>query len=555
MVYIFINLFISSIFSIISGYQLIKLSFIKKELDPIEAGLFGFIFLGILSLFANFFLALDPNINSVIISIFISLFIFQIKNNFNRGKEILISSLKISLIALIFLVFSNNFDPDSFLYHLPYSNLINDYKILPGAGLIHFRFGTISIMQYINALFNNHIFGPSGITIPTSLVFSLFFLFLLNKITEILKNKSLFSLYNFFILCSFIFLCLRMNRYSDYGNDHIVTIFFLYFISIFIKKFDAFDINDKKYLTLLACFIFTLKVFYFAPLILCLYLWIPKINFKIINFSNVLCLFFLLLWFIKNILISGCIIYPVSFTCINKLPWYNLNNKNFVNAKQISLSGEAWAKNWNTYNTKQKSLGIEKDKFESQEEYIKNFFWLNEWIMDHGKLILKKLFPFVSFIIILYILNRKKIKNIQLEKNNKLFFLLLFINSIALSLWFLKFPIMRYGLAYIFTQIFLISFIFFKDRFSLNIKFIFVLSLFILISKNLIRISENYNTSLYPEIEKQNKYLYINKNKLKIYYTRDLCGYKNSPCTSYKENINNIEVKKFYNYKYISLIN
>ena len=177
MVYFFINLFISSIFSIISGYQLTKLSFIKKELDPTEAGLFGFIFLGILSLFANFFLALDPNINSIIISIFILLFIFQIRNNFSRGKEILISSLKISLIALIFLVFSNNFDPDSFLYHLPYSNLINDYKILPGAGLIHFRFGTISIMQYINALFNNHIFGANGITIPTSLVFSFFFSF------------------------------------------------------------------------------------------------------------------------------------------------------------------------------------------------------------------------------------------------------------------------------------------------------------------------------------------------------------------------------------------
>ena len=41
---------------------------------------------------------------------------------------------------------------------------------------------------------------------------------------------------------------------------------------------------------------------------------------------------------------------------------------------------------------------------------------------------------------------------------------------------------MRYGLAYIFTQIF-DNFYFFKDRFSQNIKFIFVLSLFILISK------------------------------------------------------------------------
>ena len=56
------------------------------------------------------------------------------------------------------------------------------------------------------------------------------------------------------------------------------------------------------------------------------------------------------------------------------------------------------------------------DKFESQEEYIKNFFWLNEWMMDHGKFMLKKLFPFLTFIIILYLMNRKKITNVQYKK-------------------------------------------------------------------------------------------------------------------------------------------
>ena len=278
---------------------------------------------------------------------------FQNRNDFENVKKILTSSLKVTLIAFIFISFSKNFNPDAFLYHLPYTNLINEHKILPGSTLLHFRFGHTSIMQYVNAVFNNQIFGTNGITIPISLIFSFFLFFSFRGNFKILKINSSLNLYNFYIILSFIFLCLRMNRYSDYGNDHPSTIFFIYFISIFIKNYNHFDLDIKKYLSILASFIFTLKIFYFIPLILCSNLWLSKVNLKIINSANIISGFLLIFWFFKNILVSGCVIYPANFTCINNLPWYDLSKNNFINANQISLESEAWAKNWNTHRKKE----------------------------------------------------------------------------------------------------------------------------------------------------------------------------------------------------------
>ena len=153
-----------------------------------------------------------------------------------------------------------------------------------------------------------------------------------------------------------------MNRYSDYGNDHPSTIFFIYFICIFIKNFNHFDLDVKKYLSIFASFIFTLKVFYFIPLILCAYLWLSKVNLKIFNVANNISVFLLVFWFLKNILVSGCVIYPVSFTCINNLPWYDLSKNYFINANQISLESEAWAKNWNTHRKKETNLNKDINK-------------------------------------------------------------------------------------------------------------------------------------------------------------------------------------------------
>ncbi len=555
MVFLFFNLFLSSIFLISAGYQLNKISKFQIQLNTVETGLFGFIYLGFISLFLNFFLPLSKNLNTTIFLLVIVFFIFQNKNKLREILEISITSLKISFIAIIFVAFSSNFDPDAFLYHLPYSNIVNDYKILSGSSLLHFRFGHVSILQYINAFFNNYIFGTQGIIIPISLVFSFFLLYLINQISKILRDDNYYNLHNFFIISSLIFICLRMNRYSDYGNDNVATIFYLYFISFFIRNFETDTFYFKNKISLLASFIFTLKVFYFVPLILSFYLWISKKNLKIINLSNLICVFFLFLWFLKNILISGCAIYPASFTCINKLPWYNTENRNFIDANQISLESEAWAKNWNTYNKKQTALGKNIDKIESQKNYVKKFFWFKEWSNVHGLVILKKIAPFLILILILLILEKKRVYKSNKKENNKLFKILLITNLIALLLWFIKFPIMRYGLAYIFIQFFLMSYLFIKNKYFSKLKYIVILSIFVLVSKNLIKIYNNFDKNIYPIIYKQTTYYEKNEDDLIIYYTKnnELCGYKKSPCTNYEQNIKKLEVKKFLNYRFFSL--
>ena len=555
MVFLFLNLFLSSIFLISSGHHLNKISKIQIQQNSVESGLFGFIYIGFISFFLNFFLPLSKNLNTTIFLLVIVSFIFQNKNKLRDILDVAITSLKISFIAIIFVAFSNNYDPDAFLYHLPFSNIVNEYKILSGSSLMHFRFGHISILQYINAFFNNHIFGAHGTIIPISLAFSFFLLYLINQISKILKKDNYYNLHNFFIVSSLIFVCLRMNRYSDYGNDNVATIFYLYFISFFIKNFETNTLYLKNKISLLASFIFTLKVFYFVPLILSFYLWISKKSLRIINLPNLICIFFLFLWFLKNVLVSGCAVYPASFTCINKLPWYNTENKNFIDANQISLESEAWAKNWNTYNKKQRSLGKNVDKIESQKNYLKKFFWLKEWSNVHGLLILKKITPFLIIILILLILERKKIYKSNKKENNKLFRILFIINLIALLLWFIKFPIMRYGLAYIFIQLFLISYLFIKNKYFSKLKYIIILSIFVLVSKNLIKIYNNFDKNIYPTIYKKTTYYEKNDDDFVLYYTKnnELCGYKKSPCTNYEQNLKNIEVKKFLNYRFFSL--
>ena len=50
-------------------------------------------------------------------------------------------------------------------------------------------------------------------------------------------------------------------------------------------------------------------------------------------------------------------------------------------------------------------------------------------MMDHGKFMLKKLFPFLTFIIILYLMNRKNDKRLNKKITNYFFIIIYKLNS------------------------------------------------------------------------------------------------------------------------------
>ena len=118
---------------------------------------------------------------------------------------------------------------------------------------------------------------------------------------------------------------------------------------------------------------------------------------------------------------------------------------------------------------------------------------------------------------ILIILERKRVYKSNKKGNNKLFKILLITNLIALLLWFIKFPIMRYGLAYIFIQFYLMSYLFIRNKYFSKLKYIIILSIFVLISKNLIKIYNNFDKDIYPIIYKQTTYYEKNEDNFVIY--------------------------------------
>ena len=146
-------------------------------------------------------------------------------------------NLKISLIFSILFVLLISYDninrPDAGLYHLPFISILNENKIITGLANLHFRFGHTSILQYLEAGFNNFIFSELGILIPKSILFFSISLYFYKEFQINLKSKrSFFSIFSFLILFQILY---DMNRYSYHGNDapaHLI----IYFISYYFLK-------------------------------------------------------------------------------------------------------------------------------------------------------------------------------------------------------------------------------------------------------------------------------------------------------------------------------
>ena len=175
---VFLQISIASLFFSLSGFLLKYLVLKKKDaIKFYENGLFGFLLIGFISLGLNFFFPLGLLLNNIV---FLVIFILAFKLNY--FKQNLLKLLKniffVTLIAYLFLIYSNVNRPDAFSYHLQYSQILNDHKIIIGLSNIHFRFGHISIFQYISSFFVNNFYSQNGLLIPVSLVPS-FFLYLL----------------------------------------------------------------------------------------------------------------------------------------------------------------------------------------------------------------------------------------------------------------------------------------------------------------------------------------------------------------------------------------
>ena len=548
-----INILISSIFSsiILISYGALfnKLFFNKKlkNVDPRVAGIYGFIIVGFISLYLNFFFPINKIIGTVFFIFSLIFFIFYFIK-LEKKNEFILLVFFVSITSFLLITLSNINRPDAGLYHLPYISILQENKVILGLTNLHYRFGHTSIFQYISAIYNNYFLKNEFINFPLASLISFYILYLFKNFNESLRKKIEIETVSIFLII--IFSLYSFNRYSNYGNDAPASIYFfiLILITLKIENIKKMDIENFFNILIISIFLFTIKPSMVIVFALPLFLFLLNNNkIRILKHKNsLICVLLIISWVVKNFLISGCAIFPIKETCINKINYYDAATTNIA-----STEAEAWSKAYPN--------SINKLSF---NEYISNYNWVNTWFKSHFKKIMEKLTPFLLFLILFFLIKitRKPYFdnfNYKFFFKNKNILLIIFFSLYCCFFWFLKFPVYRFGMAFISSfVIFLFINLFVTENFFYNKKTyysIIGIGLILFYGKNLNRIFNNldltYNNYPWPKIysmsnEDENikkKFIRVtdDKNNLIYYYSNgEECMYSNTPCSNYyKDNL------------------
>ena len=295
---------------------------------------FSLILIGNISFLVNFFIPVTNLIFLTVTLIFISFNFYKIEK-IKFPKLDFKFLLKTSLFVVLPLSsYSTGLSYDATLYHLLNQLWIKSSVLNIGLSNFHVRYGYSSIYEYISAnfwLLDNYIFLHF-----LSLCFLIFFftnvidLFFQDKNYKLRSAAILIAIFGFLDNFGFnggkngFFEIEGITQYdSSFGLIFSSTVLFIY-ISTFIKKIDK---NEISVITLFSLFLVQLRpsgyLIALPILIFTIYNWetLYKLVFKnmILKGSIILYLF----WIFKNILVSGCIIFPVEFSCISSLDWYD----------------------------------------------------------------------------------------------------------------------------------------------------------------------------------------------------------------------------------------
>ncbi len=545
----FFSFFYFSVPLIIIGYGFIFCKLIltntNKSNDLGFLGLMGFLTLYFISnLFHFFFTFLDFNILSIQIIGIILFFYAFITNQLKKLEITKLIILSVILLPLGIIAESNE---DFYHYYLPYMKYLETSKIIFGLVNINDTLAYSSNSLYdILVLFKHPFLFKNSYSIPILYFYIFFLIFIFNKV---IKTKDIFY-YLILILSIIAFSSLR-----DFGTS-IPPQLILIMCSVLIYECITLGYSNRK-ISFLLCLL-TLAIILrvnsviilpiFLLLIYFYYFKIPKYIKE--NYLLVVCLSIIISFFIvKNIIQSGCIVYPIHNTCFTKLTW-GIDQKIVIQKnKKLQADSKGWpfyAKDH--FNIKDKFVwkNLKSDNFFTYSEYADTtpFFWLKYWIRDSNY---KKIINLLALTLIIYLLliinSKKNIESILVHNNSK-YYLLILSSFLSCALWFYLSPQIRYGGAFCFVFTFSLLFKYFNSIVKRHIKttnmvILASIALFYLEYKNINRILNDLNNELihdypWPNLHQLNineDYINDKKNNLNFYkriYSKKLLFDNNS---------------------------
>jgi len=311
-----------------------KFNFFESKFLGLPSNFFyhilGLFFVGNTVFIINFFTGVDNlfTYSFFLVILFSNLFkIKKIKLNLIGTINHLVTPALLSITSI-----GMGLHNDASLYHMAYQNWLRTEKIVIGLSNLHGRFGFSSIYDHISSIFwidNNYIL----LHFLNLIFFGIFFNFL---VFNLFLNKKGFLFYSSLFVLGFGLL----DNFGISGGRNgfiyiegvgkqdvaFAVIFFIastLFLDTFLRK--DFSIESLIILTLLTLFSTQLRVMGGSLLIfeiIFILSFLKKSSFK--NLFAALSPFIVLtfLWLLKNLIISGCLFYPIESLCFTSFNWY-----------------------------------------------------------------------------------------------------------------------------------------------------------------------------------------------------------------------------------------
>ena len=507
---IFILFYFLAIFSTI-GYGLVIERVLKIEgfnLNIGYTGLLGILFLITYSYFSNFLLPHGLYHNSILnlLGIFFFLYYFS-----NKKNELLFLIIFVVLIISFFIFKTHDDFP---YYHFPYTYHITQNSTVFGIGDLNHGFKTPSSIFFLNSLFYLPFIDYNLFQIGAILFFGFSIIVLIIEIKKSLQNGEIDSIFFLRLLC-LIFILVFFYRIQEHGTDRSAQILSLIFVIEIInlrKNYDNFNLFINKIKILLTLIVglklfFLLYIVFIIPFIYFLIIdkklhLLKKIFFnKLFYLSLISFVLYISIYFIN----TGCLFFPVSFSCLENFAW----SIEVDRVKAYQLHYENWSKAGS-------GAGYEND---NPITYVKFFNWVPNWI---DKYFFNKVSDFLLGIIFLSIIfisifSRRKNNDIKIEYEIKLFYLIIIILFLE---WFYNHPALRYGGFSIIALLFFIPISYLINKFKSITKIetkvisLIMIAFIIFISRNIVRIEKEVVQYKYEIFNKP--YYYLDQSHFRI---------------------------------------
>ncbi len=416
-----------------------------KNLDFI----YGIFFLIIVGIIFNFFLPLEK------IKLLFSIIgiLFFLISFFNKKIRINFLNLLFFLSIFSFFTYWNGNNVDSPVYHIQTIKWIHDYKVTFGLAILDWHYALNSIWHIFLSILSYQYKNFNTLYVINFIPIS----FMLSESLLIRKKLNLSSLSLFLSSCYLIFFSFihpfkNGIIFNHLGNPEVDTMgmtFFILATFIFLKYIETKDNNYFQLLIVSSVICPLIKLTYIGSLFFPLFgIFYTKISLKLFLYKiTIESCFLVIFYFIRNIFLSSCFIFPLHSSCI-KTRW--------------SLSNEQVL----FYLNQTKSFARDtrlRAKYTDFEHTIYSNDWFLPWVKDY---LLNDAFLKISISIFLlstflYFGNAIR-NNLSLRKLNieKIFYLALFLYIPNLYIWF-QGPEIRFGwgILIIFPCIFLSLFL------------------------------------------------------------------------------------------------